>query len=255
MRFFANYATTADGLRADGDADLDELQELEGEWLKDTDANQGWGAFWQGDWGAAEEFYRKSVDEVKRGQPWIWNGVYTGMLIDVLAHEGKRDEALALARQVQTDLPQPGKPAPLGAWGLAVVLIEAFAILGEKAQAHDLYPLVVEAMAHGALWVYGRSADMAAGVAAASGEDWDVAARHFEAALALLAAEPRLTEDIDTRRYYAIMLLERGGPGDAEHAARLLETAVPIRQGGRRAAGGGGPERAAGKGCRRLMGG
>ena len=38
VRFFANYAT-ADGLRADGDDDLDQVRELEGEWLKDTPAN------------------------------------------------------------------------------------------------------------------------------------------------------------------------------------------------------------------------
>ena len=230
VRFFGHYSTSADGLRAYADDDLVQVQDLEGEWLKDTYANQGLGAFWQGDWEAAEAFYRKSIDEMKRGQPWVWNGVYTGLLINLLAYEGKRDEALALAREVQTDLPQLGKPAPLGAWGLVVVLIEGFAILGEKEQAHGLYPLAVEAIAQGAHWVYGRSSEMAAGIAATAGEDWDAAARHFEAALAFLAVQPRFTEDIDTRRFYAIMLLERGGPGDAVRAARLLQEALAIAE-------------------------
>jgi tetratricopeptide (TPR) repeat protein len=226
VRFFSQQALDADGMLAYADDDLEQVKELEGEWLKDGYANQGWGAFWKGDWEEAEARYRLAIDEVSRGQPWVWNPVYPALLLHVLAYQGKRDEALAVFHANRADLPQPGKPSPLGAWGFLAFSIEALALLSEKDESHRLLPLIEECIGYGCLSIYGRSTHAAAGIAAAAGEDWDTAERHFEASVEWLARNPRFTEDFDTRRQYAAMLLARGGPGDRERAHALLDKAI-----------------------------
>ncbi|MDP9325921.1 MAG: AAA family ATPase, partial [Candidatus Dormibacteraeota bacterium] len=183
VRFFTHYAVDAAGVRAYGDEDHELVQDLEGEWLKDAYASQGIGSFWLGDLVEAERLFRLAIAEVDRGQPWIWNSVFTGLLGHDLAHQGKNDDARALFRSVMVELPQLGKPAPLGAWGLLMLTFEALTLLGEDEEAHQLYPITLEAIAMGVLTVYGRSTHLVAGIAAAAGRDWDAAEMHFRESL------------------------------------------------------------------------
>lgn len=70
------------------------------------------------------------------------------------------------------------------------------------------------------------AADRYLGMLAATLERQGDAQRHYEAAIQLeerLGARPWLAR---TRTWYARMLLERGAPGDAEHARALLEAAL-----------------------------
>ncbi|HEV3234373.1 MAG TPA: AAA family ATPase [Candidatus Dormibacteraeota bacterium] len=228
VRYFTHAAGRAEDLRKFGDDDLASCVELEGEWLKDAYAWQGLGDFWMGDLEAAEQHYRMAIEEVNRGQPWVWNAVFTGLLAHVLAYRGKAAEAIELLHAVETELPQPGRPSPLGAWGVLLLSIEAQVVLGQPEEAQKLYPLVVEALDQGAKTIYGRTTFLAAGIAAAAGQDWDAAEGHFREALEYLAEYPRFGDDIDTRRYYADMLRRRDGAGDHEHARSLLKEAIAI---------------------------
>lgn len=228
VRFFMHFAQDVDGVAAYGDDDMEQVQELEGEWLKDACANQGLSHFWRGDFEAAEERYRAAIEEMERGQPWVWNSVFPALLGSALTYQGRHEEALDVFRKVQADLPQRGKPSSLGSWGALVLTIESMVVLGEREEAHKLYPLAAEALALGARAVYGRSTDMAAGIAAAAGQAWGTAEAHFQEALRWYGENPRFTEDMDTRRFYGMMLLERGAEGDNELAARLLGEAVAI---------------------------
>jgi hypothetical protein len=72
----------------------------------------------------------------------------------------------------------------------------------------------------------GRILQRVAGVAAAAGHQWPAAQKHFQAALRQADQFPHRLEQLHTRRWYAWTLLERGEPGDHDHAARLLAEAV-----------------------------
>jgi hypothetical protein len=55
-----------------------------------------------------------------------------------------------------------------------------------------------------------------------------VAEEHFGTALRQAEELPFAIEDAETRRWYARMLLDRNGPGDADRARSLVEEAIPI---------------------------
>ncbi len=65
-----------------------------------------------------------------------------------------------------------------------------------------------------------------AGIAATAGEDWAAAEEHFEAALRRASDLPFILAQPETRRWYAAMLLERSGPGDADRAQQMLAEAI-----------------------------
>lgn len=230
VRAFTHFFLTAGEQRAFGDDDVELGRGLEGEWLKDAYANQGLGSFWMGDWVEAERCYREAIEAVRVGQPWVWNSVFSGLLAHVLAYQGKHDEATALLDSVATELPQPGRPNPLGAWGLLLLSVDALVVMGKHEEAHRLYPLVTEALDQGAKTIYGRSVFLAAGIAAAAGGDWAVADEHFRRSLEFALEHPRFSDAIDTRRHYADMLLKRGADGDRERAQALLTEAIEMAE-------------------------
>jgi len=67
-----------------------------------------------------------------------------------------------------------------------------------------------------------------AGIAAASGRQWDVAVERFETALRQAHEIPFIIEQPEVRRWYADMLIERGAPGDVEKARHLLAEAIEM---------------------------
>jgi len=65
-----------------------------------------------------------------------------------------------------------------------------------------------------------------AGMAAAAGHDWTVSDEHFRAALHQAEELPHRLDAPEVRRFYAMMLSDRGGPGDTELAGRMLREAI-----------------------------
>ena len=73
-----------------------------------------------------------------------------------------------------------------------------------------------------------RLIETLAGIAAGSGQDWDVAAAHFEAAITRAADLPARLEGADARRFYAQVLEAQGTPGSVEKARQLRAEAHEI---------------------------
>jgi DNA-binding CsgD family transcriptional regulator len=114
--------------------------------------------------------------------------------------------------------------------GSLVYLAEACAWLGDAARAARLYALLEPHGGSGI--VFGANVasfgcvDRVLGMLALTMEQWDRAETHFERALAFDQASGGRPWLAHSRHEYAAMLLERKRPGDAQHAAPLLDAAL-----------------------------
>jgi len=106
-------------------------------------------------------------------------------------------------------------------------VIEGLVMLGEQAQAAQLYPLAGELVGTGAvtLWAMSRFTQTIAGVAAAAARQWDAAEEHFQIAMQQAESFPNRLEQTEIRRFHAMMLMDRAAPGDREKAQTLLREA------------------------------
>jgi hypothetical protein len=111
---------------------------------------------------------------------------------------------------------------------MLALVIEGLVILGEKSQAGLLYPLAGELLDTGAiaLWPIFRVTQTIAGVAAAAAREWEAAEEHFQIAMQQAEAFPQRLEQVDVRRFHAMMLIDRAAPGDREKAQTLLNEAL-----------------------------
>ena len=93
-------------------------------------------------------------------------------------------------------LPRPGRPNTGGSWTVLFCAVEALAVLGEKAEAAKLYPLVLEGMKTGNLFrgFDMRLLDTLAGIAAGCGGKWAEAEEHFRTALRRAEELPHVIE-------------------------------------------------------------
>ena len=107
-------------------------------------------------------------------------------------------------------------------------LIEGLVILGERAQAAQLYPLARELIDMGAvvLWPIFRFTHTVAGIAAASARQWETAEDHFQIAMRQAESFPHRLEQAEIHRFHAMMLINRARPGDREKARGLLSEAL-----------------------------
>ena len=69
-----------------------------------------------------------------------------------------------------------------------------------------------------------------AGIAAASGRQWDAAQEHFETALRQAHDIPHKIAQPDVRRWYAQMLFDRDASGDRNTARMILGEAMVMYQ-------------------------
>ena len=67
-----------------------------------------------------------------------------------------------------------------------------------------------------------------AGIAAAAGKRWDTAETHYQAALGLADRMPFVSEQAESRYWYARMLVDRDATGDRGRANDLLSAALAI---------------------------
>lgn len=204
--------------------DLEFCRRGELEWISNSHGFLYISAFRRGRWEEALEHAR----EAERTEPpggfsgWSWP-----LVVQSLARLGRRDEALTKLREDRYRLPK-GRPALWGAWAILHGSVEAYMILGEREEAAALYPLVVESLGTGCVYlkVYDtRLCRTVAGMAAHAARLWDESEAHFREALRTAAAMPLRTEQADARRFFAAMLAERDRPGDREEARTLLEAA------------------------------
>ena len=116
-------------------------------------------------------------------------------------------------------------------WDQLVNVVESLAVLGQRNEAAELYPLVIRGIEKGVVtsWQL-RLWQMVAGIAAACGEHWDAAQEHYETALTQAHELPHKIAQPEVRRWYAQMLLDRDAPGDRDKARAFLGEATEMYQ-------------------------
>jgi tetratricopeptide (TPR) repeat protein len=156
------------------------------------------------------------------------NGFGEGNLFRQLAYAGDRDSALGIFREKRDLLPRSGQHNARGSWSMLALMLEGLIMLGERAQAGRLYPLVHELIASGAvaLWPISRLTQTIAGAAAGAAGQWAAAEDHFQLAMQQAESFPQRLEQAEIRRFHAMMLLDRAARGDRERARSLLGEAL-----------------------------
>ena len=187
----------------------------------------GLAAFLRGEWAEAQAH----LEESAAGEPpGNINGWAQALLFEYRAYAGQHEAALALLDGEQNRMPLPGQANGSGRWTMLLSAVEGLAVLGETERAGALYDLVADCLA----WTNAacpthtdcRLVERAAGIAAGAARRFDVAERHFETALRQAGQLPHRPEEAHTRRWYARMLLDRGGPGDQARADDQARAAV-----------------------------
>jgi tetratricopeptide (TPR) repeat protein len=181
--------------------------------------------FFRGDWSAALSHARASRQA--REDTFV-GGFGAGMLFRQMAYDGDRDGALTILDQERDWLPRGGQPNTMGSWWMLVFATEGLVVLGEKQRAARLYPLLCELADTGAvvLWPIFRFTQTVLGMAAAAAGRWGAAETHFQTALRQAETIPHLLEQAEIRRFHAMMLTDRGAPGDRKRAQALLTQAL-----------------------------
>jgi tetratricopeptide (TPR) repeat protein len=185
--------------------------------------------FFRGDWSAAL-FHAQASHEAREGT--FIGGFGAGTFFRQMAYAGDRDGALAILDQKRDWLPRGGQPNSMGSWWMLVLATEGLVVLGEKQRAARLYPLLRELADTGAvvLWPIFRFTQTVLGIGATAAGRWEAAETHFQTALRQAETISHLLEQADIRRFHAMMLTDRGAPGDRERAHTLLAQALESYQ-------------------------
>ena len=179
---------------------------------------------WRGEWSDAERYYQEAASDEPQ---FMWSHMCTSACLLARVRFGDPDAAAEIMTiEVAA---RAGVPNLVGEWEQLLNVIEGRAILGERAAAAALYPLVAEGLGTGAVMSrHSRLWQMVAGIAAACGRQWDAAHEHFETALRQAHELPHKIAQPETRRWYARMLLDRNGAGDRDKARTMLGEAVEM---------------------------
>jgi tetratricopeptide (TPR) repeat protein len=187
----------------------------------------GLGHFWRGQWEKALQDFEEAV---KLERATFYAGAARGHLFLFKAYAGDSNGALAMLEQERQNLPRPGQANTMGAWSMLSAAIEGLAILNEREEAANLYPLVGEAIDSGALLgdIGLGLLQTVAGIAAAASGQWEKAEEHYQTALRQAHELPVVIEQPEVRRWYARMLIDRNAPGDRDKARQLLTEAIAM---------------------------
>ena len=182
--------------------------------------------FVRGDWAGALS-HAQTASRIDPQMSSI-EGFGEGSLFRQMAYDGDRNGALALLEQHRESLPVSGRENIRGAWWMLVMVVEGLFMLGEHPQAGQLYPLVRELTDTGAVvaWPIPRYTQTIAGLAAAAAHQWETAEHHFHLARRQAEFFPDLPEQAEISRFHAMMLMDRGAPGDRKKAQTLLAEAL-----------------------------
>jgi tetratricopeptide (TPR) repeat protein len=227
MRAWAEFAKTPD------------LAKLETglQWIPKSDQNASY-AFWdllsevqvglvdffRGNWASALLHARASC-RTEVGSSL--EGLGAGTLFRQMAYAGDHG-AFAILDEKHAWLPLGGQQNTMGSWLMLACVIEGLAMLGERSQAAQLYPLTRQLVDTGAimLWKISRFAQTIAGVAAAAAGQWQAAEEHFQIATQQSESLPYRLEQTELRRFHAKMLIDRSAAGDHQKAQTLLNEAL-----------------------------
>jgi tetratricopeptide (TPR) repeat protein len=193
-------------------------------WLYIGHVYLGLAAHWRGDWDEAERRLRRADELEARG---AFSGQSASLLALHLALVGRAGEAVELFEQGRASLPVEGEVSSLGAWNTLFGFAEALYLAGRRDDVAAMRPLMDAALALGEWWdtIDCRGPQTRAGIVAAAGRRWDDAERYYRAAAEQAEKLPNHVEAADVRRFHAMMLLDRGEPGDADRAREMLEGA------------------------------
>ncbi|HEV8575428.1 MAG TPA: LuxR C-terminal-related transcriptional regulator, partial [Dehalococcoidia bacterium] len=194
-------------------------------WVSQCYTWMGLCEFWRGQWEEAIKHFDESLEV---DEPAFFTGSAWAFVFMANAYTGGRGKALSLLERYRSSLPKFGQNNTASAWTMLPSVIEGLTILGERNQAAELYSVVLDAIRTGTLlpWDIGQLFQLAAGIAAAAGRDWDSAEDHYEAALRQADEVPIVIQQPEVRRWYARMLLERRHRGDRRRALQLIAQAI-----------------------------
>jgi class 3 adenylate cyclase/tetratricopeptide (TPR) repeat protein len=184
----------------------------------------GLAAFLLGRWDDALGHFEDAARLEVRGA----SGGHIGRLFLLHAYRDDRSTAIRLIEETRSDFPMLGRANSERSWGLAAAAVEAFTVLGEHEQSAALYRTLAELAATGSLmrsWDYRLLATLE-GMSAACAREWDLAESHFEEALRISVELPMRLEELDARRFYALMLIARDRSRDRGRAQLLLSEAI-----------------------------
>jgi tetratricopeptide (TPR) repeat protein len=160
------------------------------------------------------------------------SGAFAGQSAAVLARHlanyGRAEEVMDLFRSAQSKLPRLDRVNGIGSWSCLLNFVEAFYLCGLNEEAAALSPLVEGVLKLDKRWISfdGRLAVTRAGLVAAASRRWEDAERHFGVAREIAEQMHNRLELADLDRLEARMLLDRGGKGDHERAAQMLQEAL-----------------------------
>jgi len=190
----------------------------------------GWHAYLQfqsGDWDAARTNSELSRSHLATGTNWDFGDHAYSLL--VMANLDQL-QAQSIWTELEPHLPEQINDAPGGRLQLLLAAPEALCLMGREETAGQLYSRVRDALNSGRLvnlFAVGLLAKCA-GIAASAAREYSLAEEHFEAALKLADELPYVTEQGEVRTWYARMLQDRNGPGDAEKARKLSAGALAV---------------------------
>jgi class 3 adenylate cyclase/tetratricopeptide (TPR) repeat protein len=187
----------------------------------------GLAAHWRGNTEQAEADLRRAVE---LEPPGAFAGLCAAVLARHLAYHGRADEVMELLESSRSKLPSLDRVNSWGSWSCLLNFVEACYLCDLYDLAASMAPLVESALELlGRTFVTldgGRLVDTRAGLAAAAARRWEEAERHFGIAREVAAQMSNRVELADLGRLHARMLLDRGGTGDNERAAEMLQEAL-----------------------------
>ena len=121
------------------------------------------------------------------------------------------------------------QPNHIGAWVALERSVTGLAWLGQKEEVAALRPVSEELVLTG-IWAFSYLSPFrtAAGIAAACAGDWSAAEQHHLTAIHQTDTAPYRVSQPTAREWYATMLLDRNGAGDAVKARVLLREALAM---------------------------
>ena len=173
----------------------------------------------------AEAHLRNAVELEPQG---AFAGQSAAVLARHLAYDGRADEVMELFESARSKLPSLDRVNGMGSWSCLLNFVEAFYLCGLNEEAAALSPLVEGVLELDKRWISfdGRLAVTRAGLVAAAARRWEEAERHFGIAREVAKQMRNWLELADLGRLHARMLLDRGGKGDHERAAEMLQEAL-----------------------------
>jgi tetratricopeptide (TPR) repeat protein len=172
----------------------------------------------------AEAQLRKAV---QLEPPGAFAGQSAAVLARHLAYYGRAEEVIDLFGSAQSKLPRLDRVNGIGSWSCLLNFVEAFYLCGLTEEVAALSPLVEAVLELDKRWISfdGRLGMTRAGLVAAAARRWEEAERHFSVAREIAKQMGNRLELADLDRLEAGMLLDRGGKGDHQRAAEMLQEA------------------------------